>query len=67
MLVMGAARKVRRKAVRKEAHINLRLTDEQKDELTRAATHAGLGVSGWLLATGLREARRVNKEADGGG
>jgi len=66
---MGAvgAKKARRKAVRKEAHINVRLTDEQKDELARAATHTGLGVSSWLLATGLREARKIAKEADGGG
>jgi uncharacterized protein (DUF1778 family) len=57
-----AAKKVRRKAVRKEAHINLRLTDEQKDELMAAATHVGLGVSSWLLALGLREARKIAKE-----
>ena len=49
----------RRKAVRKEEHINIRLTAEQKDELTAAATHAGLGVSPWMLALALREARKV--------
>lgn len=53
--------------MRKEAHINVRLTEEQKDELTAAATHSGLGVSSWLLATGLREARKIAKETDGGG
>ena len=57
---MGAKR---RKAVRKEAHINVRLTEDQKAELTAAATHAGLGVSSWLLTIGLREARK----ADGSG
>jgi uncharacterized protein (DUF1778 family) len=50
---------------RKEAHINIRLTDEQKAELTRAATHAGIGVSSWLLTVGLREARKTNAEAKG--
>jgi uncharacterized protein (DUF1778 family) len=62
---MGA-KKARRKQVRKEAHINIRLTEEQKDELTVAATHAGLGVSSWLLVTGLQEARKNAKETDGG-
>ena len=47
---------------KKSAHINVRLTDEQKDKLTRAATRAGLGVSSWLLSTGLREARKIAKE-----
>jgi uncharacterized protein (DUF1778 family) len=55
----------RRKTVRKEAHINVRLTDEQKDELAAAATHAGLGVSSWLLTVGLERARKVNAEAKG--
>ena len=52
----------RRKVVRKDENINVRLTVEQKDELTRAATHAGLGVSSWMLALALREARK----GDGG-
>ena len=47
----------RRKAVRKDAHINVRLTVEQKGELEAAATHAGLGVSSWLLTVGLERAR----------
>ena len=50
----------RRKAVRKDAHINVRLTIEQKDELSAAATHAGLGVSSWLLTVGLERARKTN-------
>jgi uncharacterized protein (DUF1778 family) len=64
---MAAKKAQRRKTVRKEAHINLRLTDEQKGELTIAATHEGLSVSSWLVATGLREARRIAREADGSG
>ena len=47
-----------RKALQKSAHINIRLTDEQKDELTVAARHAGLGVSSWMLAMALKEARK---------
>ena len=47
-----------RKALQKGAHINIRLTDEQKDELTAAARHAGLGVSPWMLALALKEARK---------
>jgi uncharacterized protein (DUF1778 family) len=59
------ATKKRRKSadVRKDAHVNLRITQAQKDELTAAATHAGLSVSSWLVSLGLREARK----ADGGG
>lgn len=64
MRIVGA-RKGRRKIVHKDAHVNIRLTSEQKDELTAAATRAGLGVSSWLLATGLREARRGTEENDG--
>jgi uncharacterized protein (DUF1778 family) len=46
----------RRKEVRKEEIIRLRVTAEQKQTLTDAATRAGLGVSSWLLMLGLREA-----------
>jgi len=46
----------------KSEHLNVRLTTEQKNLLTAAATHAGLGVSSWVLSVALREAR---KEAGG--
>jgi uncharacterized protein (DUF1778 family) len=46
----------RRKEVRKDQDIRLRVTEEQKQTLTDAATRAGLGVSSWLLMLGLREA-----------
>lgn len=46
----------RRKEVRKEDSIRIRVTEEQKQTLTDAATRAGLGVSSWLLMLGLREA-----------
>jgi uncharacterized protein (DUF1778 family) len=48
----------RRKLVRKEVSIHLRVTEEQKARLTEAAARAGLGVSSWLLMLGLRAARR---------
>ncbi len=50
----------RRKEVRKEDQVRIRLTEEQKVILTEAATKAGLGVSSWLLSIGLREARKLN-------
>jgi len=46
----------RRKLVRKEDSIQIRLTADQKQTLTEAADRAGLGVSSWLLAIGLRAA-----------
>jgi uncharacterized protein (DUF1778 family) len=48
----------RRKAVRKDENINIRVTAEQKAELATAAAHAGLSVSSWMLATSLAEARK---------
>lgn len=56
---MAATKKTkpkRRKAVLKEESIHIRLTMEQKDALTEAATKAGLGLSTWLLTLGLRNA-----------
>lgn len=46
----------RRKQVRKEDSIHIRVTAEQKQTLADAAERAGLGVSSWLLAIGLRAA-----------
>lgn len=45
-----------RKEVRKELSIQIRVTVEQKKILGEAATKAGLGLSSWLLTTGLRAA-----------
>lgn len=47
----------RRKQVRKEDSIHIRVTTEQKQTLAEAADRAGLGVSSWLLAVGLRAAQ----------
>jgi uncharacterized protein (DUF1778 family) len=56
---MAEAKKRRKpKALRKEDSIRIRVSDAQKKALTEAATHAGLGVSSWLLMLGLREAKK---------
>jgi uncharacterized protein (DUF1778 family) len=55
--------KKRRKAVRKDANVHLRLTEEQKNAITAVAERAGLGVSSWLLMIALRE---VEKGGGGG-
>jgi len=48
---------VRRKAIRKDHLIPVRVTAAQKRTLNAAATKAGLGVSPWLLMLGLKAAR----------
>jgi uncharacterized protein (DUF1778 family) len=52
-----APRIKRRKEVRKEDTVRIRVTTEQKETLTEAATQAGLSLSSWLLAVGLRAAQ----------
>jgi uncharacterized protein (DUF1778 family) len=47
------------KAARKDEQVRVRLTAEQKQKLTDAATRAGLDVSTWLRSIGLREADKV--------
>lgn len=44
------------KAQRKEETVRIRVTVEQKRTLSAAADRAGLDVSSWLRALGLREA-----------
>jgi SOS-response transcriptional repressor LexA len=44
---------------RKGELIRVRVTNEQKDILSAAAERAGLDVSSWLRAIGLREAQRI--------
>jgi uncharacterized protein (DUF1778 family) len=53
-----APRIKRRKEVRKEDSIRIRVTEEQKQTLTEAAERSGLGVSSWMLSVGLREANK---------
>jgi len=45
----------RRKAVRKDKGILIRVTEPQKKALTEAAEKEGLGLSSWLLSVALRE------------
>jgi uncharacterized protein (DUF1778 family) len=54
----------RRKVVRKEQQIHVRVTAEQKEQLAEAAGRVGLGVSSWMLSVALREAKRA--EGSGG-
>ena len=49
----------RRKAIRKEGQIHIRVTDEQKALLGEAADKAGTGLSTWMLLVSLREARKL--------
>lgn len=56
-----AARIKRRKAIRKEEMVQIRMTADQKEILAAAAERRGVPMSTWLLMLGLREA-----EADAG-
>lgn len=59
MAIQKVRRVKRRKDVRKDQDIRIRVTAEQKETLTDAATRAGLGVSSWMLMLGLREATKT--------
>lgn len=52
----------RRKAVRKDKGILIRVTEPQKKALNEAAKKAGLGLSGWMLSIALREIQRTENE-----
>ena len=52
----------RRKAVRKDKGILIRVTETQKKALTEAAEKTGLGLSGWMLSVALREIQRTENE-----
>ncbi|MGH9429814.1 MAG: plasmid mobilization protein [Terriglobia bacterium] len=58
-------RRRKSKAQRKEDSIRIRVTSQQKRALEAAAQRAGLDVSSWLRALGLREAGRVEIEKAG--
>ena len=47
----------------KDEDVHIRLSTEQKELLTAAATRAGAGLSTWLLMLGLREAQRGEASA----
>jgi uncharacterized protein (DUF1778 family) len=48
----------RRKAVRKDKGILIRVTETQKAALAEAAAKEALGVSSWMLAVAMREIER---------
>jgi uncharacterized protein (DUF1778 family) len=54
---MAAKAPQRRKKIRKEKSIQVRVTAEQKRILADAAAKAGLGLSSWLLMLGLKAAQ----------
>ena len=51
-----------RKKVRKDLSIQIRVTAAQKKILAHAATNAGLGLSSWLLTTGLKAATELKAQ-----
>jgi uncharacterized protein (DUF1778 family) len=53
----------RRKKIRKDLGIQIRVTAEQKETLVTAATKAGTGLSTWMLITCLKAAQDAAKEA----
>lgn len=57
--------KKRRKTVRKDKGILIRVTEAQKEALAEAAEKAGLGLSSWMLTVSLAAAR--NADGSGGG
>jgi len=50
----------KQKGDRKEDSLRIRVTGDQKEALTKAATKAGLDVSGWVRSVALREAARAS-------
>jgi len=54
---MAAARRGgKREAIRKDAHLNIRLTSEQRSLIGAAAARAGISASSWVLLLALRAA-----------
>lgn len=56
---MAARRTRKRKSVRKDAHMNIRCTVEQRNIISAAAMKAGLTASSWVLILALREAKNA--------
>jgi len=50
----------RRKTVRKESNVHIRVTDAQKDAITAAAEKHGLGASSWMLMLAMREIEKTD-------
>jgi uncharacterized protein (DUF1778 family) len=62
---MAEPKRRKPRALRKEDSIRLRCTEEQKERLIAAALRDGQGVSSWLLAIGLKEARKGESGGSG--
>ena len=56
----------RRKAVRKEQNVHIRVTSEQKEAIETAAERSGLGASSWMLMLAMREIDRARGGGGGG-
>ena len=56
------SRPKRRKTIRKEESIHIRVTAEQKETLQAAAERDGSGLSVWMLAAAMRAARQQEGE-----
>ena len=61
---MGHKKSRRRKQVRKDESIRIRVTAEQKQILSEVAARDGAGVSTWLLMMGLRAAQAGPRRSD---
>lgn len=49
----------------KNSTLNIRITDAEKKEIADAARRVGAaGASDWVRMLALREARKINREAD---
>ena len=55
VITISAMKRRKPKAERKEATLQLRLTEDQKASLTEKARRRGLGASTWLLQLGLSQ------------
>ena len=58
---MATTAKTRRKTVRKDKAVLVRVTVAQKKALAAAAQKAGLGVSSWMLSVAVREIQRADE------
>lgn len=56
---------VRRKDVRKEESMRIRVSGPDKELLERAAAVLGLGVSGFVLSAAMERARKLLEQGSG--
>ena len=59
---LGAMKRRKPKAERKEEQIRVLVTIHQKQRLLTAAEQTGQGLATWLRSVGLREATKVRSE-----